>query len=193
MVIQVGLVFLLGEKEGDYNQAIDQLRNIIAIHTIQELTSIVIDRELALIRCLSTRFPYSYHILCRQHVNMNVLAKTKRFFLGLIRDSDSRVTRHPSFQEFLSSWNALLASSTKEAYNQQLQSMRDKYPAGAMSYCEGTWLLQKENLVAYQIQKHFHFRVTVTSPIEGCHAVLKLYLQRGHGDLRDVFKKMKLF
>ena len=50
--------------------------------------------------------------------------------------------------------------------------MRAKFPAEAISY---------------------HFGITVTSPIEGCHATLKTYLQRGHGDLRGVFLKMKLF
>jgi hypothetical protein len=35
--------------------------------------------------------------------------------------------------------------------------------------------------------------VTVTSPIEGCHATLKSYLQRGHRDLIGVFLKLKLF
>jgi hypothetical protein len=49
LVIQVGLVFLSGEKEGDYNWAMDQLCDIMARHTIQEPTSIVTDRELALI------------------------------------------------------------------------------------------------------------------------------------------------
>jgi hypothetical protein len=33
----------------------------------------------------------------------------------------------------------------------------------------------------------------VTSPIEGCHASLKAYLQRGHGGLAEVFSKLKLF
>jgi hypothetical protein len=79
-----------GEKEGDYNWAMDQLRDIMAGHTIQESTSIVTDRELALMQCLSTRFPYSYHFLCYWHVNMNVLAETKRFFPGPIRDSNNR-------------------------------------------------------------------------------------------------------
>ena len=32
------------------------------------------------------------------------------------------------------------------------------------------------------IKSSIHFW-TVTSPIEGCHATLKLYLQRGHADL----------
>jgi hypothetical protein len=63
-----------------------------------------------------------------------------------------------------------------------------------MSYCEGTWLhLWKEKIVAYWVNQNYHFGVTVTSPIEGCHATLKSYLQRGNGDLRGVFARLQLF
>ena len=123
---------------------------------------------------------------------MNVLAKTKRHFLGLIKDADSKVKRHPLFQAFLSCWNTLLASSTEQAYNDLLKEMKAKYPAAAMSYCEGTWLhLWKEKLVAYWVNQNYHFGVTVTSLIEGCYATLKSYLQRGNGDLRGVFVRMQ--
>jgi len=47
--------------------------------------------------------------------------------------------------------------------------------------------------VAYWINKNYYFRVTVTSPIEGCHATLKSYLQRGSSDLRTVFERLQLF
>jgi hypothetical protein len=47
--------------------------------------------------------------------------------------------------------------------------------------------------VACYINQHPHFGVIVTSPIEGCHAAIKAFLQRGHGDLKGVFDKMKLF
>ena len=52
MVIQVGLAFLSGEKEVDYNWAIDYIRETMAKHSIEEPSSIVTDRELALIKCL---------------------------------------------------------------------------------------------------------------------------------------------
>ena len=193
MVVQAGLVFLSGEKESDYNWALSQLCTVMEENSISEPISVVTDRELALMRSLDRKLPNTRHLLCRWHVNMNVLAKTKRFFPGPIRGNDDRVRRHPDSQAFLASWNQLLASTTEEAYNSSLAQMRAKYPAGAMSYCEGTWLLWKEKLVAFWVNQHPHFGVTVTSPIEGCHATLKLYLQRGHGDLRGVFLKMKLF
>ena len=47
--------------------------------------------------------------------------------------------------------------------------------------------------MACYINQRSHFGVTVTSPIEGCHATIKAFLQRGHSDLKGVFDKLKLF
>jgi hypothetical protein len=193
MVIQIAVVFLSSEKEADYKWAIQQLQEVMANNTIQQPSAIVTDRELALIRCLAAQFPQAYRILCRWHVNMNVLAKTKRFFPGPIRHDNGRIARHPAFQEFLSAWNTLLVSPTEDDYERQLCEMRAKFPAQAMSYCENTWLIWKENLVSCWINQFNHFGVIVTSPIEGCHATMKKYLQRGHHDLRGVFIKLEMF
>jgi MULE transposase domain len=192
MVIQIGLIFLSSEKEADYNWATKYLRGIMAENSIQEPYSIVTDRELALIRSLSTTFPSSQHLLCRWHVNMNVLAKTKRFFPSPTR-VNGKLVRHPRFQEFLQAWNTLLASPSEEEYNRQLAVMQTSYPQDAMKYCTDTWLIWKEHIVACWINQYPHFGVTVTSPIEGCHATLKAYLQRGHSDLKGIFMKLQLF
>jgi hypothetical protein len=94
----------------------------------------------------------------------------------------------------LDNWNTLLSSSTEESYDALLEEMNAKHPQLAMAYCTGTWLaLWKEKLVAYWVNKNYHFGVVVTSPIEGCHATLKSYLQRGNGDLRGVFVRMQQF
>jgi len=100
-VIQLRLAFLLGETKGDYTWAIRQLRNIMATSSIQEPVSIITDRELALINCIDTLFPELTHLLCRWHVNINVLAKTKKYFPRPIKGDDRKVRRHPSFQTFL--------------------------------------------------------------------------------------------
>jgi hypothetical protein len=193
-VIQIGLVFLSSEKKADYRWAIQQLRGVMTVNSIKEPVSIVTDRELALIDCIDTQFPKSIHLLCRWHVNINVLAKTKKHFPGPIKDSNRTVKRHPLFQSFLDCWNRLLASTEEQTYDDLLKEIWVEYPAQAMSYCESTWLhLWKEKLVAYWVNQHYHFGVTVTSPIEGCHATLKSYLQRGNGDLRGVFLRIQHF
>jgi hypothetical protein len=102
-VVQIGVVFLSGERYIDYKWALQQLCNTMVQNTIKEPVSIITDRELALIKCIDTLFPQSNHILCRWHVNMNVLAKTKKFFPGPIKDENGIMRRHPLFQTFLSS------------------------------------------------------------------------------------------
>jgi hypothetical protein len=97
MVVQVRLAFLSSEKREDYNWAVQQLRMVMQENSIEEPLSIVTDREIALIRSLDILFPRSRHLLCRWHVNMNVLAKTKKCFPGPIKTSDGKVTRHPLF------------------------------------------------------------------------------------------------
>jgi hypothetical protein len=87
-------MFLRHEKATDYKWALEYLRTIIVVHSIEEPLSIITDRELALIRYLKLQFPSTRHLLCRWHVNMNVLTKTKRWFPVLVIVS-SRVVQHP--------------------------------------------------------------------------------------------------
>lgn len=123
---------------------------------------------------------------------MNVLAKTKKHFLGPIKVNDVW-QRHPSFQTFLGEWNTLLSSVDIASYDTHLQSMRSKHPRPAMAYVESTWLIFKEKLVRYYINLNLHFGVTMASLIEGCHATPKKHLQRGHGDLRIVYTRLDPF
>jgi hypothetical protein len=50
--VQVGLCFLSGEKEEDYNWAIAQFTNLIKVYDIGKPLLVVTDRELALINTL---------------------------------------------------------------------------------------------------------------------------------------------
>jgi hypothetical protein len=58
-----------------------------------------------------------------------------------------------------------------------LQDMNVKIPCLSHELLRHqSWLLWKEKLVTYWVNQNYHFGVTVTSPIEGCHATLKGYL-----------------
>ena len=59
---------------------------------------------------------------------MNVLAKTKKYFPGLITDEFGKVKRHPFFQSFLSDWNTLLFNSNESLYDVLLEIIEQKYP-----------------------------------------------------------------
>ena len=139
MVVQLGLAFLSGEKESDYSWAVAQLRSVMMEYMIQEPVSVVTDRELALIKCIDTQFSGSCHLLCRWHVNMNVLAKTKKFFPAPIKGEDGITRRHPQFKAFMSDWICLLNSSSLQEYTTNLKRLRT-HPRGAINYVKGAWL-----------------------------------------------------
>jgi hypothetical protein len=66
-----------------------------------------------------------------------------------------------------------------------------RFPIQAVTYCNNTWLvLFKEKLVACYINRNLHFGVTVTSPIEGCHAGIKAFLKRSTQDLMGVYERL---
>lgn len=83
----------------------------------------------------------------------------------------------------------MLASTTKDEYTSRLTQFRT-HPEDATKYVEDTWLIWKEKLVDLWVNEYSHFRIRYTSPIEGCHAMLKQYLRKSTGDLKGVFDNL---
>ena len=192
--IQIGLVFMSREKQADYKWALGKLKEVMTELGIPEPTVVVTDRELALMNALDALFLCSDHILCRWHVNMNVLAKCKKHFPGP-KKVDGKWRRHAKFAAFLQEWNVLLHSPTEELYTRQLAEFKKdgKHPLQAVLYCERTWLCWKEKLVFCYVDKHLHFGYLVTSSIEGCHAGLKKYLKYCTAGLEGVYLRLLNF
>ena len=137
-------------------------------------------------KSINIHFTESNHLLCRWHVNMNILTKTKKFFPAPVKE-DRVYRKYFTFQEFLKVWGAVLDSRTQDAYTSNLTKFR-AFLDKAVQYVENTWLiLQKEKLVRYWIDQNYHFGVVVILSIEGCYNTLKEYLQRGNEDLKDIF------
>lgn len=191
-VIQLGLVFLSSEKENDYSWSLQQLKQIMTLEAIRAPLSIVTDRELALMKSLEAHFSDTPHLLCRWHVNMNVLAKSKKYFPKPTKKGNSYV-RSPIFVEFLKQWNAVLAATSEETYKQEVAKLEAMAPKDAYIYVERTWLIWKEKIVRFWVDKQLHFGYTVTSTVEGCHSSLKGYLRRSTYDLKGVYDKLLFF
>ena len=105
-------------------------------NNITILKCFIIDKELALLNTLDKLFPASNHILCRQHVNMNVVAKTKKHF-----------RTQEDFQAFYYAWTCVIDSPTLEDYAKNLNTFR-KFNLTAVEYVEKTWLVWREKLVS---------------------------------------------
>ncbi|KAI1001618.1 hypothetical protein K3495_g6584 [Podosphaera aphanis] len=149
-------------------------------------------RELALMNSLEVHFSDTPCLLCRWHVNMNVFAKSKKHFLKPTKKGDSYV-RSPDFVEFLKQWNAVLAATSEEIYEQEVAKLKAMPPKDAYIYVERTWLVWKEKIVSFWVDKQLHFGHTVTSTVEGCQSNLKDYLRRSTYDLKGVYDKLLLF
>lgn len=77
IIFSVAFVYLQHEREDNFNWALDVLHNIMDDSALPNV--IVIDRELTLMNVISRVFPTTTHLLCRWHINKNVLTKCKLF------------------------------------------------------------------------------------------------------------------
>ena len=204
--IQIALCFLNGEKKEDYEWAIQCFKELLTKYGIIAPIIFITDRELALMGALDLKFPDSAHILCTWHVNMNILANCRKHFP---KDKPKPITNrtggrptNPSngdfipdqqWEEFLKDWVSILASKSEVEYTNSLMKFR-KHSDAAVTYVEDTWLTPwKEKLVQFQVDQNLHFGIRVTSPIKGCHTILKAYLKVSTGDLKGVFDNLVRF
>jgi hypothetical protein len=128
---------------------------------------------------------------------MNVLANCRKHYPKDVKDSSKKTLANPQgyvpdpkWTEFLKDWASVLDSPTEEEYTSRLKYFQ-RHKGKALEYVESIWLTPwKEKLVKFWVDQNFHFGVRVTSPIEGCHAVLKAYLRVSTGDLKGVFDRL---
>ncbi|RKF65015.1 hypothetical protein GcM3_127012 [Golovinomyces cichoracearum] len=113
---------------------------------------------------------------------MNVVAKTKKHFKS-----------QDDFDEFYSAWLKVLDSQSLGAYNDNLRDLKPLH-TNAVKYVVNTWLVWREKIVKYWVDKAAHFGNTTTSRNESSHAAIKAYLRnKGTGDHKHFFDTMCLF
>lgn len=78
MTFSVAFVYLQHERQDNFNWALDVLHGIMDDSALPNI--IVTDRELSLMNAISRVFPTATHLLCRWHINKNVLTKCKKLF-----------------------------------------------------------------------------------------------------------------
>ncbi|KAI1000686.1 hypothetical protein K3495_g7511 [Podosphaera aphanis] len=118
---QFAIGFLSGEKD-DYVWLINCFNGLLKENEIPSPKCFVTDQELPLLNTLDELFPSSDHILCRWHVNMNAVAKTK----GLFKDQET-------FVRFYDAWNAVMYSESFEIYNSNFSNLQ-KHKLSAVKY-----------------------------------------------------------
>eukprot|EP00268_Persea_americana_P034804 TRINITY_DN3440_c2_g1_i6.p1 TRINITY_DN3440_c2_g1~~TRINITY_DN3440_c2_g1_i6.p1 ORF type:complete len:952 (-),score=86.58 TRINITY_DN3440_c2_g1_i6:87-2942(-) len=162
----VCFAYLQYEREDNYAWALGILRSVIGEGALPSV--IVTDREITLMKAISTVFPGATHFLCRWHINRNVSAKCKKMF-----------ETKEKWDRFIISWNMLVSSSTEEQYNMQLAMLNKEFKAypKALEYVRCSWLdPYRDRFVAAWTDRSMHFGNTTISKVESSHAQLKRHL-----------------
>jgi hypothetical protein len=170
------LAFMSRETEEDYRWALGCLRKVMSKHGISLPHVVLTDRELALVHAVGAHFPSSKHILCRWHINKNVLAKCK-----------PRITSNEVYEDLVRSFHRLVESPTIVVYEERrldlLQFCESKDIIDVYEYIQTTWLPWKEKFVAAWVDDSLHLGQKNTSRVEGAHATLKKYIETSVADL----------
>jgi hypothetical protein len=180
-------VFLPGETEEDYTEALKMLSDVLKKRRIQSPGVIVTDRDKGLMKAIEHTLPATQNILCLWHINKNILAHGQqcRVFKAKTEEEES----------FLKLWNQLVASPSIELYNLRLSALRMAYQQFPkfLQYIDKTWLTDhKERFVQCWANRYLHFGHRQTSRAEGAHSVIKRYLQVSTGDLHSVLTSLAL-
>ena len=138
ITLQFVFTFLSGEKEEDYSWLLSAFKEIMLLYRVNNLRVFVTDRELALLNTLDKLFPFSDHLLCRQYININVVAKTKKHF-----------KTKEMFDLFYTAQTTVINSVSEEQYSKKLAELQTfrKYLAIVVKYIVKTQLIQKEKIV----------------------------------------------
>ncbi|KAI1005404.1 hypothetical protein K3495_g2809 [Podosphaera aphanis] len=131
---QLCLCFAGGKKESDSKWVLRYIAKFYNLNSFQDPT-FVSDRELAPMKADGDVLPEAYHICCRWHVNMNVVAETKKYF-----------TVHED-------WLAIINATMEEDHEMKLAVFK-KY-RNAIECCIGALLgLWKEKIVRIPVFRY---------------------------------------
>ncbi|KAL7205966.1 hypothetical protein ACSBR2_018806 [Camellia fascicularis] len=125
----VGFAYLQYEREDKYAWALGILRSLMNENSLPNV--IVSDRELSLMNAIAMIFPQATSLLCRWHINKNVLAKCKKLF-----------EKKEKLDMFITSWNMLVMSSSEEVYMQRFVLLQNEFTfyVEALQYVTSSWL-----------------------------------------------------
>ena len=131
--------------------ALGVLSQWLAFNNIPPPHTVTTDRELALTNALATWFPGSAKLLCRWHVNKNVIRYCKPLYP---KDPENPKEPGPEFRAFYTAYTEVIESPSQAEYLERLSRFRAFHTAETVGYVENTWLTPyKEQLVKYYVDQ----------------------------------------
>ncbi|KAL7236169.1 hypothetical protein ACSBR1_019437 [Camellia fascicularis] len=175
----VGFAYLQYEREDNYAWALGILHSLMDGNSLPNI--FVTDRKLSLMNAIATIFPRATNLLCKWHINKNVLAKCKKLF-----------ENEEKWNMFITSWNMLLMSSSEEVYMKRLALLQNEFDfyAEAFQYVT-SWLdAYKERFVAAWTNTYMHLGNLTTNRVGSSHAKLKRYLGSSSGSFQSNWSRI---
>ena len=136
----IAFCFMQNEQEESYKWALQTF--FLWLNPLPFPPVLCTDRDLALLGAIKSIYPRSLHLLCVQHINKNVLAKTKKYF-----------SLNEEFEAFIKSQKDLINSSTIVKYKDRLAKFKSSFSSTTttLRYIKATQLTYKEIFIRAQI------------------------------------------
>jgi hypothetical protein len=112
----IAFIILAQETIPDYEWAMQVLKKVLSGPGYTFPGVIITDRKIALITALHLIIPDTKRLLCQWHINKNVLSHTSSHF-----------EEGEKWDTFMSSWSAVLASTSANQYRELWTELIDQY------------------------------------------------------------------
>jgi hypothetical protein len=165
-------------------------------------TTVITDRDLALIDALKEVFPNTARLLCIWHIEKNLVKHCKpcifqqTFLSGLLDglgSCEKETMVDEQWRSFLRNWNCVVYAKTELQFWKEwdkFKSTYEEFPA-IISYIRSTWMDYRESWACAWTDQVLHLEQRATSRSEGAHHIVKSALD-GHGDLSQVVHRVEL-
>jgi len=173
--------FLTAEREADYIWAMQQFATLFEGLSLP--STLVTDRELALMNAIHTVFPHSVNLLCVWHIQKNVMARCRKEFAN-----------QELWQEFQGHLSRLFKSQSAGTFEAAWNEFRAKFGLDSqpVQYIQSRWMPYKTHFISAWADEYLHLGETNTSRVEGSHSLLKRYLQTSTGDLKTMVERCSM-
>lgn len=185
------------------------MKDIYTRFNIGAPTTILTDKDTALLRAIDSVFPTTNSLICLWHINMNIMKKVRptlqckvleEMIHEDLRDIDviKAIQRniHDYWITFLADWYKIVNAKTEETMWEQWRQFKRTYNGPfteSIEYIRTHWMHHdiKRRFLNCFTSQFFHANQTTTSRNEGAHAILKKELKTSLGDLLYVVQRFE--
>jgi hypothetical protein len=192
--LHLGVALIARQDESMFRWVFNHLKCLLDEKQVK-IPLFITDRDLAAINAIEEVFPESNIILCRWHINKDVLSYARAHCPELGRQKDPRSRRwidRDSTTRFINLYYQTLAASTEDEFNSKCIEIR-QMSATMDTYLTTNWWPYKEKIVSCFTNHITHFGLTATSRAEGAHRAIKDWLRTSRSDALTLFYLLNVF